>query len=98
MPEYVMFIVGDMEKQAKFSQQEGEASTAQVIAWFESTHAAGEFVEGAGRRLEDPRRRRPSTPASATASPSPMAPTRKRRSRSAAMPSSTHRTCRPRSS
>ncbi len=54
MPEYVMFIVGDMEKQAKFSQAEGEASTAQVIAWFEEHTRTGEFVEGAGRRLEGP--------------------------------------------
>jgi len=54
MPEYVMFIVGDMAKQAKFSQQEAEASTAQVIAWFEEHTRAGHFVEGAGRRLEGP--------------------------------------------
>jgi hypothetical protein len=54
MPEYVMLIAGDMEKQAKFSQQEGEASTAQVIAWFEAHTKSGEFVAGAGRRLEDP--------------------------------------------
>jgi hypothetical protein len=54
MPEYVMFIVGDMKKQAKFSQQEGEASTAQVIAWFDEHTRAGRFVEGAGRRLEGP--------------------------------------------
>ena len=55
MPEYVMFIVGDMEKQAKFSQQEGEASTIEVIAWFEKHTRSGEFVEGAGRRLEGPK-------------------------------------------
>jgi hypothetical protein len=54
MPEYVMFIVGDMEKQAKFSQHEAEASTAEVIAWFEKHTRSGEFVEGAGRRLQGP--------------------------------------------
>ena len=54
MPEYVMFIVGDMEKQAVFSEQEAAASTSSVIAWFDEHTRSGEFVEGAGRRLEDP--------------------------------------------
>lgn len=54
MPEYVMLIVGDLEKQRGFTEQEAAATGAQVIAWFEAHTKTGEFVQGAGRRLEDP--------------------------------------------
>lgn len=54
MAEFLMLLAGDQARHATIASDEAEASTAKVIAWFDTHASTGRVIPGGGRRLLPP--------------------------------------------
>jgi hypothetical protein len=54
MPEFLMLLAGDGKRHDAIAEDEAQASTAKVIAWFDEHARTGRVIPGGGRRLLPP--------------------------------------------